>query len=83
MDPKTKEAWIMKHRCSADDAVRLLVSAKKQRVSEYDERLRKLRDLMEVLRIKSIDQQIELFNPDEIMSPELIKLIDDPTRGLA
>ena len=83
MTPEDKHLWIMENRCKADDAICLLVTAKKQRVSEYDERLRKLRDLMEVLRIKSIDQQIELFNPDEIMSPELIKLLDDPTRGLA
>jgi hypothetical protein len=83
MDANEKHLWIMENRCKADDAICLLVTAKKQRVSEYDERLRKLRDLMEVLRIKSIDQQIELFNPDEIMSPELIKLLDDPTRGLA
>jgi hypothetical protein len=83
MDAKEKHLWIMEKRCQADDAVCLLVSAKKQRVSEYDERLRKLRDLQEELRMKSIDPQIELFNPDEIMSPELHKLLTDPTRGLA
>jgi len=82
MDPKQKEAWIMKHRCSADDAVRLLVSAKKQRVSEYDERLRKLRDFAEVLFIKQIDAQGELFEPERILSPDLRELLDAPTRGL-
>jgi len=83
MDANEKHLWIMEHRCKADDAVCLLVSAKKQRVSEYDERLRKLRDLQEELRIKNIDPQVELFNPDEIMSPELLQLLRDPTRGLA
>lgn len=72
----------MKHRCAADDAVRLLVSAKKQRVSEYDERLRKLRDFAEVLFIKQIDAQGELFEPERILSPELRTLLDAPTRGL-
>lgn len=83
MNTQEKHLWIMENRCKADDAVCLLVSAKKQRVSEYDERLRKLRDLQEVLRIKNIDPQDELFNPDEIMSPELHSLLTDPTRGLA
>ncbi len=72
----------MKHRCAADDAVRLLVSAKKQRVSEYDERLRKLRDFAEVLFIKQIDTQGELFEPSRILSPDLQQLLDAPTQGL-
>lgn len=82
MDAKEKHLWIMENRCKAEDAVGLLISAKKQRVSEYDERLRKLRDLQEELRIKSIDPQAELFSIDEIISPELLQLMRDPTHKL-
>jgi hypothetical protein len=82
MTPEEKNLWIMKKRCEVDDAICLLISAKKQRVSEYDERLRKFRDEMDKLRIKNIDQQSELFDPDETLPPEMVDLLADPTRGL-
>lgn len=79
--PERRE-WIMTNRCRADDAIRVLDAAKRQRVSEYDERLRKVRGFAEVLFIKQTDEQQELFKPDEILSPDLEKLMSAPLRGL-
>jgi hypothetical protein len=82
MDHQEKELWIMKYRCKTDDAICLLINAKKQRVAEYDERLREFREFMEVLRIKSIDQQLELFDPGILLTPKLEAKLDAPTQGL-
>lgn len=77
-----RQEWIEKHGWAAVNAARLLTAAKKQRVSEYDERLRKLRDFSEVLAVKQIDKQDELFAINDILTPELRDLIDKPLQGL-
>ncbi len=80
--PKQTE-WIRDNRCKADDAIRTLHSAKKQRVSEYDERLRKLKDFAEILFIKQTDaQQTEIFDPKIVLSPDISNLLDSPLQGL-
>lgn len=82
MKTSEKTEWIQAQNFEASKAIRLLQSAKKQRVSEYDERLRKLRDYTEVLFVKDVDEQTELFKPSDILSPELSKLIAAPLQGL-
>lgn len=75
--------WIRDNRCRADDAIRTLTSAKKARVSEYDERLRKLKGFAEILFIKQTDAaQAELFDTEELLSPDLSRLIEAPLQGL-
>lgn len=82
MKPKQRTEWIINNRCKADDAMRLLRSAKKQRVSEYDERLRKLKDFADILFVKQTDDQQELFNEVELLSEELKALIAAPLSGI-
>lgn len=83
---KTKEqklGWLKDQQWRADCAERSLVAAKRQRVSEYDERLRKIRDFRDALFVKGTDeQQQELFDPDDLLSPDLNKLLASPLQGL-
>ncbi len=82
MNAPDKTEWIREHRCRADDAVRALTSAKKARVGEYDERLRKLKAFAEVLYIKQTSQQDEMFSTKDILAPDLQELLDAPLHGL-
>lgn len=82
---KTEESlgWIKDQLCRADSAERLLLSAKRQKVSEYDERLRKIRSFTDSLFVKRTDaQQLELFQPQDILTSDLEKLLAAPLRGL-
>ena len=83
MTTKEKVVWLYEQTARVDNAERALVAAKKQRVAEYDERLRKLRDLSDALFVKRTDeQQQELFQPDEMISPTLERLLANPLHGL-
>ena len=77
-----KEEWISRQYLRAGLALNEISSAKKERVAGYDERLRKLHDFTDALLIKSVDSQAELFNPAELLSTELEKLLDAPLHGL-
>jgi hypothetical protein len=78
-----KIEWLKSQLWRIDAARRQLVSAKKQRVSEYDERLRKLRDFSDALYVKSTDeQQLDLFVEDELLTPALDRLLNNPLQGL-
>ena len=82
MNAESRKAWMLEHRCKADDAIRTVEAARKQRVSEYDERLRKLRHFAEELFLKCADGQLDLLDPSTVLSPELDKLLNDPLKGL-
>lgn len=83
MTTEQRSEWLTVHRCRADDALRTLKKAKKQRTADYDERIRKIQALADSLFIKSVDrQQAELFKPDEVLTEELADLLDAPTHGL-
>lgn len=77
-----KEAWISRQYLRAGLATAELTAAKKERVGGYDERLRKLAQLTDNLLIRQVDSQGELFDPKEILNPELEKLLDAPLHGL-
>lgn len=82
MKSTEKTQWISAQYLKAGLAISEIEAAKKQRVSGYDERLRKLNALTDVLLIKQLDEQTELFDPKEILNPELQKLLDSPLHGL-
>ena len=82
MKPTDKTAWISAQYLKAGLAISEIEAAKKQRVSGYDERLRKLNALTDVLLIKQLDDQVELFDPKEILNPELSNLLESPLHGL-
>ena len=78
-----KSVWIEKHYWKASGALRELNRAKKQRVADYDERIRLLKGFEDVLYIKSQDEeQGEMFSPSVLLSPKLIELMDCPLKGL-
>ena len=83
MNAAQKIEWIRDNRCRADDAIRALQAAKKQVTSEYDERLRKLKDFAEILFIKQADEsQQEMFDLKELLPKDLESLLDSPLHGL-
>ena len=82
MKPLEKTNWISTQYLRAGLAISEIEAAKKQKVAGYDERLRKLNTLTDVLLIKQIDSQEELFDPKEILSPDLVKLLEAPLHGL-
>jgi len=64
-------------------AVSQISAAKKQRVSDYDERIRLLRDFIGSLLTKRTDtQQLDLFDADACLTPALSRFISNPTAGL-
>lgn len=77
-----KEAWISRQYLRAGLATAEITAAKKERVAGYDERIRHLDQLTKNLLIRQVDNQSELFDPKEILSPELEKLLDAPLHGL-
>lgn len=78
-----RSEWLSANRVRADDALRQLKRAKKQRTADYDERIRKVQSFADQLYIKSVDkQQRELFKPAEVLSQELDDLLDAPLAGL-
>ena len=78
-----RSEWLLSNRVRADDALRQLKRAKKQRTADYDERIRKVQSFADQLYIKSVDkQQRELFKPAEVLSQELDDLLDAPLAGL-
>ena len=64
-------------------AVSQISAAKKQRVSDYDERIRLLRDLISSLLTKRTNsQQLEMFDIEAALTPALSRFINNPTAGL-
>lgn len=84
MKPDQIKEWIKDNRCRADDAIRTLVAARKQVTSEYDERLRKLKDFAEVLFIKQTgdEKQMQMFDEEEVLTKDLVDLMESPLHGL-
>lgn len=83
MTTEQRKSWLMQEYFMASGAINTLSKEKKQRVSEYDERIRKLQHYTAQIYIKSQDlQQLELFDMEGFRTPELKKLMDDPTHGL-
>lgn len=82
MKPESKTAWISTHYLKAGLAIGEIEAAKKARVSGYDERLRKLNTFTDVLLVKQLDDQVELFDPKELLAPDLLKLLESPLHGL-
>lgn len=78
-----KRRWLSDQSMRIVVARRALIAAKKQRVSEYDERLRKLRDLEDCLVVKHTDeQQLEMFVEAEVLTQSLDRLLANPLHGL-
>lgn len=83
MKTTDKLLWLLEQGAKVDTAIRKITAAKKGRVSEYDERLRKLKDYSESLYLKREDsEQTELFKAADLLTPDLEKLLDAPLRGL-
>lgn len=65
----------------ADSAIRTLESARKEACAEYNERIRKLRDAKLALDF-ALTSGPELFDINTTISPEIARLIQDPTHSL-
>lgn len=83
MKPDQKIQWILKTRGRTWNAIHRLQAAKKQVSGEYDERLRKMRNLEQDLYIQESDAtQGELFDVESLVSPDIEKLLASPLHGL-
>lgn len=69
-------------RCSAIDGIGLLNSSRREVCAEHNERIRKLRDFELSLSIKSQQGTGEMFDIDATISPEIQRLLTDPTHSL-
>lgn len=79
----SRQIWLSENSWKATIALRQLQQAKKQRNCDFDDRIRALRAFSEKLFVKAADtQQTEMFEPGEVLSPEVTKLLDAPLHGL-
>ena len=82
MNDTERTNWILLQRGRTWDAIHILASAKKEITSEYDARLRILKDLEQKLFIRKDDKQAEMFELDDLLPPNVAKLLESPTHGL-
>ena len=80
---KLLDSQMARAQCRACDAIDVLTAARRETCSEHNERIRKLRDFDFMLSSKSHDSGPELFDADEAPSPEVSRLLDDPTHHIA
>lgn len=78
-----RQVWLHDNAWKATLALRQLQQAKKQRNCDFDDRIRALRAFSEKLFVKAADTQLtDLFEVDEMLSPEINKLLEAPLHGL-
>ncbi|MBC7368903.1 MAG: hypothetical protein H7343_19180 [Undibacterium sp.] len=68
--------------CEADVGSATILAARREVCAEYAERLRKLRDVKVALHIARAKKSEELFDLGSVLSPEILRLLSDPTNGL-
>ncbi|MBC7367326.1 MAG: hypothetical protein H7343_11045 [Undibacterium sp.] len=68
--------------CDAEVASAEIIAAKREVCAEYAERLRKLRDVKVALHIARGKNSEEMFDVGSVLSPEILRLLSDPTNGL-
>lgn len=79
MTADQKRRWIAEQGWAASSAIETLKTAKRVSTSEYDQCIRELLEFIKRIRITEIDgQQLELFEPQAVLSPEIKKLLADP-----
>lgn len=66
----------------ADDAIEALNSARREACSEFNERIRKLRDFRIALKLSAEKSAGEMFDVEASISPEVKRLLADPTHSL-
>ena len=62
----------------ARDAFHTIAAARKQAISQYDEDLRALKNLDLKLSPIKTKEQLELFDLESTLTPELKRLLDSP-----
>lgn len=83
MKAQEKQRWISDQYIACGKAIQKLKAAKRQSASAYDARMRKLNAFWEVLLVKdSNSAQLDLFNPEEALDPEITELLRAPLGGL-
>ena len=83
METSSSINWVNEHFRRAYVAIATIKSAKKQRVQDYDERLRRLTAFADSLVIKSTDEkQLEMLDRGEALPPEVRELLEAPLTGL-
>ena len=83
MKEADKKTWITETRCKCFNAIRTIRSSKKQSATTHNIRLRKIAAFEEMLYVHEVDSgQLELFEPQKAVSPEIAELLDNPTLGL-
>lgn len=83
MKDEKKKEWILDHHFRTCGAIQKIEAAKRQSASAYDARLRKLNGFAEVLLVKAANTaQLDLFEPQQALDPEITELLRAPLGGL-
>jgi phosphopantetheine adenylyltransferase len=83
MTTAERKQWLSETGWRAICATHTLIQAKRQRVSDYEERIRELKKFVETIRNHQTDlQQLEMFEPDGLLDKHHRKLIETPLAGL-
>jgi len=69
-------------RCRAIDGIETLNASRREVCAEHNERIRKLRDFGLSLAIQSEKTTGEMFDIESTISPEIQRLLTDPTHSL-
>lgn len=76
-------AWIQEKHFAAHLSIDKLKQAKRQRSSDYDERIRKLANFQKQLGvIFEGEDQMEMFKPEQVLTPEIKRFLLNPTDGI-
>jgi hypothetical protein len=81
--PQDTQDWIHSHHTAAISAVDTIKAASRATHSSYATRVRILELFARNLRAKIADRdQLELFDPDAILTPEVARFLAHPLAGL-
>lgn len=82
MTADEKKQWILVHYFRAGNAIVEIIAAKKTACAEYDDRVRGLKEFINGIRISDAADQLELFDPEMVLTPAIHKLLRAPLHGL-
>lgn len=68
--------------CNTYLAIDTLNASRRDKCAEYNERIRKLRELTLKLSDQVHNNKVELFDVQAVLDPKIMQLVNDPTHHL-
>ncbi len=82
IEKETNRATIDRLIADVGEAKRTLEASRRDTCAEHNERIRKLRDIEVSLYSSRASSETEMFDVTALVSPELSRIIQDPTHDL-